>query len=96
MTTNMTYICKAKSKEQFNINGKSLGMSGERALYYSQSIGKHRIYRSCYPIEPYYFGGVDINRDLKLFRFNSYKRALKLCHAVNEHYGDDFKVEVEK
>ena len=86
------YICVAPSKEQFNINGKSLGMSGERALYYSQSIGKHRIYRSCYPIEPYYFGGVDINRDLKLFRFNSYKRALKLCHAVNEHYGDDFKV----
>lgn len=88
----MNYICVAPSKEQFNVNGKSLGMSGERALYYSKRLGKHRIYRSSYPLEPYYFNGTDINEDLKLFRFNSFWRALKLCHEINKHYGDDFKI----
>ena len=90
------YICVAPSKEQFNISGESLGMSGERALYYAKSIGKRRVYRSSLPLEPYYFNGVDINADLKLFRFNSFKRARALCHEVNEHYGDDFKVREEK
>ena len=51
------YICLAPSKEQFNVNGESLGMSGERALYYAKSVGKHRIYRSMYPLEPYMFKG---------------------------------------
>lgn len=88
----MNFICKAPSKEQFDVYGKSLGMSGERALYYAKSLGKHRIYRSSYPLEPYHFNGKDINADLKLFRFTSYIRALKLCHEVNSHYGDDFKV----
>lgn len=88
----MNYICKAPSKEQFSVSGKSLGMSGERALYYSKSVGKHRIYRSSYPLEPYYFNGKDINKDLKLFRFNSFRRARILCHMINKHYGDDFKV----
>lgn len=88
----MNYICKAPSKEQFSVSGKSLGMSGERALYYSKSVGKHRIYRSSYPLEPYYFNGKDINKDLKLFRFNSFRRARNLCHMINKHYGDDFKV----
>ncbi len=88
----MNYICVAPSKEQFNVNGKSLGMSGERALYYSKNLGKHRVYRSSLPLEPYYFNGTDINMDLKLFRFNSFWRALKLCHEVNKYYGDDFKV----
>lgn len=32
-------------------------MSGERALYYATDIGKHRIYRSGYPLEPYIFKG---------------------------------------
>lgn len=88
----MEYICVAPSKEQFNINGESLGMSGERALYYSKELGKHRIYRSQLPLEPYYFNGTDINANLRLFRFNSYWRALKLCHIINNAYGDNFKV----
>lgn len=87
-----SYVCIAPSKELFNVNGKSLGMSGERALYYSSDLGKHRVYRSAYPKEPYYFNGTDINANLKLFKFNSFWRALKLCHEINKHYGDNFKV----
>lgn len=86
------YICIAPSKEQFNINGESLGMSGERALYYSSQIGKHRVYRSSYPLEPYIFRGKDINKDLKLFKFNDIKKAQALCDEINEAYNDDFSV----
>lgn len=85
------YICIAPSKELFNVSGESLGMSGKRALYYSTRIGRHRIYRSQYPIEPYYFNGVDINKQLKLLKYKSIKYAQKVCDLINNAYGDDFK-----
>lgn len=91
------YICIAPSKEQFNVNGKSLGMSGERALYYAKDIGRHRIYRSQYPVEPYYFNGVDINKNLRILKYKSITYAQKVCDLINDAYGDDFKpVLVEK
>ena len=90
----MKYICIAPSKEQFNVNGESLGMSGERALYYSESVGKHRVYRQSYPLEPYYWGLKDINEDMKLFEFKNKEKAQKLCNEINEVYGDDFIVKV--
>lgn len=91
------YICVAPDKEVFNVNGESLGMQGERALYYSKDIGKHRIYRSQYPTPaPYMFNGKNINENLKLLYFNTNIEAKKLCTEINDVYGDDFEVkEVE-
>lgn len=86
------YICWSPSKEQFNINGESLGMSSERALYYAKSIGKHRIYRSSYPLEPEIFNGKDINQDLELLVFNTSIEAERLCTEINDVYNDDFIV----
>lgn len=86
------YICLAPSKEQFNIKDESLGMSGERALYYATDIGKHRIYRSGYPLEPYIFKGKNINEKLELLYFNTSIEAQRLCDEINSVYGDDFIV----
>lgn len=92
---NKIYICVAPDKEMFSISGKSLGMQGERALYYSSDIGKHRIYRQSYPLQPLYFNEVDINKNLELFTFETKEEAQEFCDAVNEVHGDDFQV-VEK
>jgi hypothetical protein len=86
------YICLAPSKEQFNVKGKSLGMSSERALYYSNDIGKHRIYRNSYPLEPYMFNNKNINEKLELLYFNTSIEAQRLCDEINSVYGDDFMV----
>lgn len=88
----MKYICVAPDKEEFNIYGKSLGMRGERALYYSKDIGKHRIYRQSYPIKPDYFRGTDINKNMKLFVFKNKQKAQELCNEINGVYNDDFIV----
>lgn len=91
------YICVASDKEMFNVSGESLGMIGERALYYSKSVGKHRIYRSSYPLKPYIFRGKDINKDLNLLVFNTPKEAQNLCDEINNVYGDNFMIkEVSK
>lgn len=90
------YICLSPSKEQFNVNGESLGMSGERALYYAKSVGKHRIYRSTYPLEPYIFKGKNINDDLELLYFNTSIEAQRICDEINDVYGDDFVVKEVK
>lgn len=86
------YICIAPSKEQFNIKGESLGMSGKRALYYSGVIGKHRIYRSFYPLKPYIFQNKNINKNLKLLYFDTLEEATELCNEINTVYNDDFVV----
>lgn len=86
------YICFSPSKEQFDVKGNSLGMSGERAVYYAKSVGKHRIYRSSYPIEPYMFKGKDINKDLELLIFNTSIEAQRVCDEINDVYGDYFVV----
>lgn len=86
------YICFSPSKDQFDVNGNSLGMSGDRAVYYAKSVGKRRIYRSLYPIEPYMFKGEDINKDLELLIFNTSIEAKRICDEVNNVYGDNFIV----
>lgn len=88
----LKYICFAPSKEQFDVNGNSLGMGCERAIYYSKKIGKHRVYRQSYPIEPNMFKGKDINKDLELLYFNTKIEAQRLCTEINNVYGDDFIV----
>lgn len=86
------YICFSPGKEQFDIKGNSLGISVDRAIYYAKSIGKRRIYRSSYPIEPYMFKGNDINKDLELFIFDTRIEAQNVCDKVNNVYGDKFIV----
>lgn len=86
------YICVSPDKEVFNINGESLGMRGERALYYSKDIGKHRVYREPYPITPYWWGFNNLNEKMKLLEFNNKQKAQKLCDEINGAYGDDFEV----
>lgn len=74
----MNYICYAKGVEQFNVNNESLGIGDDRALYYAKSVGKHRIYRSGYPIKG--------NKDFELFKFKSEKQAEKLCKQMGENF----------
>ena len=40
----MKYIWVAKRKELVNVHGEKIGMSEERALYYSSDIGKKRMW----------------------------------------------------
>ena len=85
----MKYICVTPDKENFNIRGESLGMSGERSLYYCSRFGKSRIYRSSYPI-PH-------EKSFKLFEYTKREKAQELCDDINEVYNDDFLVvEVEE
>jgi len=79
----MPYIVTSKDKEVFNVNGDSLGMRGERALYYSKSLGRHRIYRREYP---------NTDKSFVLFKYKSKVRARDLCDQINEAYNDDFEV----
>lgn len=90
------YFCLAPSKEIFDVSGNSLGMQGERALYYSKSVGNHRTYRSSYPLESYIFKGKNINKDLDLLVFNTSKEAQQLCDEVNNVYRDNFIVKEVK
>lgn len=76
-------MCK-KSKEVFDANGKSLGESGESALYYSTKIGRRRVYRQTYPT-PFY-------KDLKLFTYKKKENAQKLCDEINKAYNDNYEV----
>lgn len=88
----MSYICFSPDKETFNIYGESLGMRGERALYYSNDIGRDRIYREPYPIEPQYFNGKDLNGNMKLFIYENKQDAQAMCNLINKAYNDDFIV----
>lgn len=88
----MKYICIAPSKEVFNIKGESLGIEGERALYYSEDVGKHRVYRQSYPLEPNYWGLTDLNENMELFEFDNKEEAQELCDEINEVYKDNFIV----
>ena len=91
MPNKSEFICVAPSKEVFNVNGESLEIEGERALYYSSDIGPHRIYRSSFPIEPYYFRGKDLNRKMKLLKYKTIQEAQSMCDETNKAYKDNFE-----
>ena len=61
------------------------------ALYYLKSLGRRRIYRQSYPLEPYIFKGEDINKGLKLFTYKKKENAQKLCDDINSRTGQNFK-----
>lgn len=90
------YICIAPEKEVFNVYGKSLGVEPKRALYYSTDVGRHRIYRNSYPLDSFYFNGVDINKKLKPLKYKSLEYARKICGEINKAYGDNFKPVLEE
>ena len=85
------YICIAPSKDMFDVYENYLGESGERALYYSEEVGKHRIYRHTYPLETEYFNGINITKDFKLFEFKTIREAQEYCNEINEAYNDNFE-----
>lgn len=86
------FICVEKSKELFNVNGKSLGQSGDNALYYLKDLGRKRIYRQAYPIKPFLFKGKDINKGLQLFTYKNKKKAQELCDYTNKKFGSNYQV----
>ena len=55
----------------------------EIALYYLKDIGRRRVYRQSFPLEPFYFNGEDINKSLKLFKYKRKSNAQKLCDYIN-------------
>ena len=79
------YICIAKGKEQFNYKGESMGMGNDRALYYSRSLGRGRVYRSSYPTPP-----VNPKNDFRLLSFVNQENAHVLCSQINAVYNDCF------
>jgi hypothetical protein len=81
------YIITSESKEQFDVNGKSLGMSGKRALFHNPKLGRNRIYRDLL--------GSPQER-LKVLIYHSLKYAEGVCKEINEVYHDDFKTEETK
>lgn len=58
-------------------------MSGERAIYYAKSVGKHRLYRSGYPVPD--------QNGLILFEFKDIEKAFRMCDDTNDIFNDDFK-----
>lgn len=77
------FICVAPSKEQFNVDNESLGMSGERAIYYSPLIGRRRLYRQ--PLG-------DAQNGMMLLTYATEKRAQEVCDSTNFHFNDEFMV----
>lgn len=82
------YICFQKAKEQFDCNGKSLGMGEDLAIYYDKRIGRRRNYRQTYPNLP----DLPMYRGLKLKTFKNKKNAQKLCDYINQNFGNNFEV----
>jgi hypothetical protein len=80
------WICTAEGVEQFDCNRNSLGIGNKRALYYSKSIGKNRVYRSDYPTPP----AVPVN-DFVLFELDNKKAANIMCSKINTAHNDVFK-----
>lgn len=62
------------------------------ALYYLKSLGKRSIYRQSLPLQPFYFEGKDINKDLKLFEYKRKENAQKLCDDINSRQSVKFIV----
>lgn len=75
------FICFAKGVEQFNHYNESCGIGEDRAIYYSKSIGKRRLYRSGYPIP---------TKGLTLLTFDSEEKAIACCKNTNEQFNDTF------
>jgi hypothetical protein len=75
-------ICFSPAKEQFDVNGRNLGMGHDRALCYSKKLGRKRIYRSGYPTP---------DKRLTVLTFKSDSEAKAVCDEINKVYNDDFK-----
>lgn len=83
----MSYILFAKGIEEFNINNESLGIGHDRSVYYCKSIGRHRLYRSSYPLAT-----TGPNKKLSLFVFSTLKQAEDCRDYTNKIHNDRFEV----
>ncbi len=78
------FIVTVEPHEQFNCKNESLGMSDKLAVFYSPSIGKHRIYRNSLD---------NPDKGLKLLEFDSQEKAQRVCDRINEISTNKYKVE---
>ena len=78
------FIITAPEHEGFDAEGKSLGMQPKRALFYSNKIGKRRVFRSGYE-KP--------DKGLIIFKFKKIEDAKSLCEHTNKAFGENFEVE---
>ncbi len=78
------FIITAEPFEQFDCNGKSIGMSEKLAVFYSPYIGRTRYYRSSLN---------NPSKGLKLLSFKTEKAAQIVCDITNEISNNTFKVE---
>lgn len=78
------YIVTSEPKEQFNVNGESLGMSDKSAVFYSPSIGRRRYYRQSL---------TNPQKGLKLLTFKTEKAAQRVCDFTREVSGGCWNVE---
>ncbi len=78
------YIITSDPKQQFDVKGKSLGMSGKAAVFYSPSIGRTRLYRQ---------NMTKPQKGLKLLTYKRLSKAQSICDRTNEISNGGFKVE---
>ena len=50
------------------------------------------LYRQSLPLQPFYFAGKDISKDLKLFEYKRKENAQKLCDDINSRQSVKFIV----
>lgn len=80
----MNYICVSEDKVAKNFKDEIIGTTGKRALFYTPSIGRRKIYRR---------GFNEQSKKFKYLEFKSQEKAQEMCEDINETYGDDFKIE---
>lgn len=80
----MKFIITSDAQEQFDFQGKSLGMGHKRGIFYSNHTGKSRLYRQDI-ISP--------APSMSLVEYKDRSQAESDCNKINEAYADNFKVE---
>jgi len=78
------FICTSEAKDALDYRNKKIGVTEKRALFYSSSSVRNRIYRRDMKSR---------GPRMKLFTFTKKESAQSLCDRINETYNDDFKVE---
>lgn len=78
------FIITKAPEEQFDCNGKSLGMSTKSAVFYSPTISRTRYYRQDFE---------NPSKGMKIVSFKREKKAKEVCDLTNELFNDRYVVE---
>ena len=78
------FICTSEASDALNFKGEKIGVSEKRALCYSPSIGRRRVYRSSFD---------NPQNGLRVKTFKRKGNAEALCDEINKVYNDSFKTE---